>query len=54
MDTARMEAGKFSTTVSMHHNRLTMATNVAMKNMKTPWVDSSVADLRILTAIRAI
>jgi hypothetical protein len=43
-DTAKMEIGKITTQVSNENNRVTVITQVNMKNARTPWVDSTIAN----------
>jgi len=51
-DTTTVEIGKVTTQISKDKKILTVITRVNMNNMKTPWVDSTVADLRTLKPIR--
>ena len=51
-DTAKFEIGKVATQISRGKTNLTVVTQVNMKNMKSPWVDSTVADLKTLKPIR--
>lgn len=51
-DTAKFEMGKVTTQISIDKANLTVVTQVSMKNMKTPWVDSTVANLKTLNPIR--
>lgn len=51
-DTAKFEMGKVTTQISIDKTNLTVVTQVSMKNMKTPWVDSTVANLKTLKPIR--
>ena len=39
-DTAKAEIGKVSTQILTDKKNITVVTQVNMKNMKTPWVDS--------------
>jgi hypothetical protein len=50
-DTAKMEIGKVNTSISSDKNTITIVTQVSMKQMKTPWVDSTVADKSTLKPI---
>ncbi len=50
-DTTKMEIGKVTTQVLSLNNRLTVVTHVNMKNMKAPWVDSTIADAKTLQPI---
>jgi hypothetical protein len=51
-DTSKFELGKVTTQILTGKNNLTIVTNVSMKNMKTPWVDSTIADIKTLKPIR--
>ena len=51
-DTAKVEIGKVTTQISTDKINLIVVTQVSMKNMKTPWVDSTVANLKTLKPIR--
>jgi hypothetical protein len=51
-DTAKFELGKVTTQISTDKINLTVVTQVSMKNMKSPWVDSTVANLETLKPIR--
>ena len=51
-DTAKVEIGKVTTQISTDKINLTVVTQVSMNNMKTPWVDSTVANLKTLKPIR--
>lgn len=51
-DTAKFEMGKVTTQISTDQSNLTVVTRVNMKSMKTPWVDSTVANLKTLKPIR--
>jgi len=51
-DTVKYEMGKVTTHISTDKKSLTIVTQVYMKNMKTPWVDSTVAELKTLKPIR--
>jgi hypothetical protein len=51
-DTARMEIGKVSTAISSDNKNITVVTQVSMKQMKTPWVDTTVAEKSTLKPIR--
>jgi hypothetical protein len=51
-DTAKFEMGKVTTQILVDKKRLTVITGVNMKNMKTPWIDSTVADIKTLTPIK--
>jgi hypothetical protein len=50
-DTAKFEMGKVTTQILVNKKRLTVITGVNMKNMKTPWIDSTVADIKTLSPI---
>lgn len=43
-DTARMEIGQVKTRISTDKKQLSVITTVEMKNMKNPWVDTTLAD----------
>jgi hypothetical protein len=51
-DTAKIEIGKVATQISTDKTNLTIVTQVSMRNMKTPWEDSTVANLKTLSPIR--
>jgi hypothetical protein len=51
-DTSKMEIGKVNTSISSNKKNITVVTQVSMKQMKTPWVDTTVADKNTLKPIR--
>lgn len=51
-DTSKFEMGKVTTQISTDKDNLTVITKVSMKNMKTPWIDSTVANIKTLTPVR--
>ncbi len=51
-DTAKFEIGKVTTQILVDKKNLTAITNVSMKNMKTPWVDSTIANVKTLKPVR--
>lgn len=51
-DTAKFELGKVETIISTDKANLTVVTQVKMKNMKSAWVDSTIANLKNLKPIR--
>ena len=51
-DTAKFEMGRVSTEISTDKKNLTIVTQVRMKNIKSSWVDTTVADLKTLKPIR--
>jgi hypothetical protein len=51
-DTSKFEMGKVTTQISTDKTNLIVVTQVSMKNMKTPWVDSTIANLKTLKPIR--
>lgn len=51
-DTSKFEIGKVSTQILVNTKNITVVTQVNMKNMKAPWVDSSIADVKTLQPIR--
>lgn len=51
-DTAKFEMGKVITQISIDKKNLLVVTNVNMKNMKTTWVDSTIAEIKTLQPIR--
>lgn len=51
-DTARFEMGKVSTEMIRSKSSLTVITQVQLKNMKSPWIDSTIADIKTLKPIR--
>ncbi|HAO45755.1 MAG TPA: hypothetical protein DCQ97_02440 [Chitinophagaceae bacterium] len=50
-DTARIEAGRFSTEISTVSGKLTLITRVTMKRSNAPWIDSSIALLKNLQPV---
>jgi len=51
-DTSKFEIGKVTTQILTDKNNLTVITQVSMKNMKTPWIDSTVANIKTLKPVR--
>lgn len=51
-DTTKFEIGKVSTQVFSNSKTITVVTNVHLKNMKDPWVDSTIAEAETLKPIR--
>lgn len=51
-DTLKFQIGRVNTQVSMNKKNLTVVTQVSMQNMKTPWVDTTVADVETLEPVR--
>ncbi len=51
-DTLKFEMGKVTTERSAANDQLSIVTRVALKNMKAPWVDSTVALLKTLQPLR--
>ncbi|RKE56001.1 hypothetical protein [Sphingobacterium detergens] len=51
-DTTEYEIAKVNTQIVKDKSKLTVVTRVVMKNMKTDWVDSTVANLKTLKPIR--
>ena len=51
-DTLIFEIGKVTTQILTNKNNLTVITQVDMKNMKTTWIDSTVANLNTLKPIK--
>lgn len=51
-DTAKIEIGKIATQILTADKTLMVVTNVSMKNMKVPWVDTTVAEMKTLQPIR--
>ncbi len=51
-DTTKLAIGAVSTQISTDKKQLTVITQVNMRNMKSPWIDSTVADLSTLRPIR--
>lgn len=51
-DTAEYEIAKVKTQISKDKSKITVVTRVTMKNMKTDWIDSTVANLKTLRPIR--
>ena len=51
-DTVKYEMGKVTTQISADKTNLTVITQVSMKNMKTPWVDSTIANIKTLKPVR--
>jgi len=50
-DTAKIELGSISTEIQTTSDQLTMITQVSMKGAKSPWTDSSVANLKDLSPV---
>lgn len=50
-DTAKFDMGKVSTQIIPDKANLTVVTNVSFKNMKSPWVDTTVASLMTLKPV---
>lgn len=50
-DTAKLEIGKVSTQIKIDKKNITIVTHVNLKNMKTPWVDSTIAKISTLEPI---
>lgn len=51
-DTSKFEIGKITTQIMKDKKNLTVITQVSMKNVKTSWVDSTVAKIKTLKPIR--
>lgn len=51
-DTVKTELGKVTTEIITDDVNITVVTNVSMKNFKSPWVDSSIANRKTLQPIR--
>jgi hypothetical protein len=51
-DTTKKEIGKISTSISSNKKNITVVTQVSMKQMKTPWVDITIAKKNTLKPIR--
>jgi hypothetical protein len=51
-DTAKYEIGKVTTKILADNKNLTVVTKVSMKNMKAPWIDSTVAEIKTLKPIK--
>ena len=51
-DTVQFEIGEVSTQILTDKNYLTIVTEVKMKNSKTPWIDTTIANISTLTPIR--
>jgi hypothetical protein len=51
-DTAKFEMGRVTTQILTNDKILTVITKVSMKNMKAPWIDSTVAELKTLKPVR--
>lgn len=51
-DTAKFEIGKVTTQISTDESNLTVVTQVSLKNMNAPWVDSTIANLKTLKPVR--
>ena len=50
-DTARFEIGKITVQVSNGNSRITVITQVNMKNAKSPWIDSTIANAEDLAPV---
>lgn len=51
-DSSKFEMGKVKTDIIADKEKLTIVTEVSLKNMKSPWIDSSIADFNTLAPIR--
>lgn len=51
-DTSRIEIGEVSTQFVTDRKHITMVTQVNLKNMKAPWIDSTIADIATLKPVR--
>lgn len=51
-DTAKIEIGNVTTQITTDKTNLTVVTQVSMRNLKTPWLDSTVANLKTLSPVR--
>lgn len=51
-DSSKIEMGSVTTQITTDKNNLTVVTQVNLKNMKTPWIDSTIANLKTLTPIK--
>jgi hypothetical protein len=51
-DSAKFEMGKVTTQILAKNEKLIIITQVSMKNMKAPWIDSTVANLKTLAPIK--
>jgi hypothetical protein len=51
-DTSKFEIGKVTTQILVDKTNLTVITQVSMQNMKTAWVDSTIANIKTLKPIR--
>lgn len=51
-DTTKFEIGKMRTQISNDNGKIIVVTQVSMKQMKTPWIDSTIADSKTLKPIR--
>ena len=51
-DTAKFEMGKVTTEISTGKKNLIVVTQVSMKNMKIPWIDSTTANVKTLKPIK--
>jgi len=51
-DTSRIQIGEVVTKILTEKNTLSIVTSVEMKNSKTPWIDSTVANIADLSPIR--
>lgn len=51
-DTVKFEMGEVSTQVSTDAKNITVVTTVKMKNSKTPWIDTTIANISTLAPVR--
>ncbi len=51
-DTSKFELGKVITQISVNETHVTAITQVAMKSVNSPWVDSTIADAKTLKPVR--
>ncbi len=51
-DTIKMEMGKVTTHISADKENITVVTQVNLKNMQSPWVDTTIAHAETLAPVR--
>jgi hypothetical protein len=50
-DTVRFEIGKTNTSINISKGKIIVATSISMKQAKTPWIDSTIANAKDLSPV---
>ena len=50
-DTAKFEIGKTTTNINISNNKIIVVTGISLKNMQSPWVDSTIANAKDLSPV---